>query len=65
MNSFAFIATGIVRKKGEDELYEVMFDEPFPYGLTDNLYGGDRRGYRLRKESLINITWGMKRKGEF
>jgi hypothetical protein len=54
--------TGIVRKRDEDELYEVMFDEPFLYGLTDDIYGGDRRGYRVRKESLINITWGLKRK---
>lgn len=47
--------------KDEDTLFEVMFDDSFPGGLSGDRFGGDQKGYRMHGNSLLNVTWGLAR----
>lgn len=46
----------------EDEIYDIVFDKPFVGGITLNC--SEQRGYRLSKNSFINLTFGKRQMEE-
>ncbi|CAH0626780.1 unnamed protein product [Chrysodeixis includens] len=49
-------------KLNADPTYLVMFDEPFPGGMTEDLFE-EARFYRMSPSSLLNLSYGRKLRG--
>jgi hypothetical protein len=56
---FISFCLGIHRTETEaEQMYDVVFDKPFPGGLSLNCSAS--RGYRLSRPAILNLSYGQR-----